>query len=136
MTHKHSQAKGRPLARASVRSVPCPECGAEANQHCIGSRGQKRWASHQARWDAYRERNIMSNVAIKPVYLLGLDPVEFRLVLRALGGRMTTDTEREEAKQLGDKLFAQRKAEVSTFAKQLGANGDDSDPQGEANGNR
>lgn len=41
--------------RWDVRTVTCPACAAVAGKHCIGSRGQKRYASHSVRWAAYRE---------------------------------------------------------------------------------
>ena len=43
------------MTRAYVRSVPCPDCGANANDKCVGARGKPRTSSHAARWGAYRE---------------------------------------------------------------------------------
>ena len=50
-----SQDPQAKLTRAAVRSVPCPDCGVNANEKCVGSRGQKRTSSHAARWAAYRD---------------------------------------------------------------------------------
>ena len=49
------------MTRAYVRSVPCPDCGANAYEKCVGSKGQKRTSSHAARWGAYRESADSSN---------------------------------------------------------------------------
>lgn len=43
------------MTRAAVRSVPCPDCGVNAGEKCVGSKGQKRTSSHAARWAAYRD---------------------------------------------------------------------------------
>lgn len=55
-THKHSPASNRIVQRLLVRSIACPKCGAVAGQKCIGVRVKARSASHQERWDAYREQ--------------------------------------------------------------------------------
>jgi hypothetical protein len=44
------------LQRIAVRGIVCPKCGAQAYEHCKGERNNKRYQSHQERWDAYRER--------------------------------------------------------------------------------
>lgn len=43
------------MTRAAVRSVPCPDCGVNANEKCVGAGGKPRTSSHAARWGAYRE---------------------------------------------------------------------------------
>lgn len=43
------------MTRAQVRSVPCPDCGVNANEKCVGAGGKSRTSSHAARLGAYRE---------------------------------------------------------------------------------
>lgn len=49
------------MTRAAVRSVPCPDCGANANEKCAGAGGKLRASSHAARWGAYRKAADSSN---------------------------------------------------------------------------
>ncbi len=49
------------MTRAAVRAVPCPDCGANANEKCVGAGGKPRTSSHAARWGAYRESADSSN---------------------------------------------------------------------------
>jgi hypothetical protein len=63
--HGHSPAAKRIAQRQMVRSVPCPKCGAKAGQKCIGVRVKARAASHQERWDAYREQQTKPTTETK-----------------------------------------------------------------------
>ena len=46
--------KRRPLTRADVRAVPCPDCHAPAGERCATETGAKRTGNHQARVKASR----------------------------------------------------------------------------------
>lgn len=55
---RQSQSSEARAQRQLCRGVPCPRCGAESNQKCIGSRGQPRFASHVERWQAFKPSAI------------------------------------------------------------------------------
>lgn len=40
-------------SRTSVRTVPCPVCGARDNANCLGKRGKVRESNHKERVEAY-----------------------------------------------------------------------------------
>lgn len=52
------------MTRAQVRSVPCPDCGVNANEKCVGAGGKPRTSSHAARWGAYREASTPKPLTI------------------------------------------------------------------------
>jgi hypothetical protein len=39
------------LTRTTVRSVPCPACGAQPTEHCVKNDGTKRISCHRERWN-------------------------------------------------------------------------------------
>lgn len=41
--------------RPAVRSLPCPECGAQPHHKCVGVNGKERSSCHNGRWATYRE---------------------------------------------------------------------------------
>lgn len=50
----------------------------------------------------------MSQLKLNPAWILELSMADLRLILRALGGRMTGEAEIAEAKALGNKLTLDR----------------------------
>ena len=55
------------MTRAAVRSVPCPDCGVNPNEKCVGASGKPRTSSHAARWGAYREHNTPKPLTVRQV---------------------------------------------------------------------
>lgn len=55
------------MTRAAVRSVPCPDCGVNANEKCVGAGGKPRTSSHAARWGAYREVSTPKPLTVRQV---------------------------------------------------------------------
>lgn len=55
------------MTRAAVRSVPCPDCGVNANEKCVGAGGKPRTSSHAARWGAYREASTPKPLTVRQV---------------------------------------------------------------------
>ncbi|WP_443024942.1 zinc finger domain-containing protein [Sphingomonas sp. Leaf242] len=52
-----NRSSSRYNARMAAWRVPCPKCGAAAEQSCLTAReGGVRWAFHQERWGNSRDR--------------------------------------------------------------------------------
>lgn len=67
--HGHSGEEVHQMLRQLVRAfTTCPRCNAPDGAHCIGSRGQTRYAMHQERWDRYAEQNPKGQSVYLVVY--------------------------------------------------------------------
>jgi len=59
------------------------------------------------------------NLVLQAVWVFEADPEEASLILRALGGRLITEEDKEEAKALSDKLTVIRYEQAQHLAHQM-----------------
>lgn len=62
MKQHNAGADARERRRQVWLTMPCPYCQQPAGERCKGVRGNVRFASHQERWDLYRERAAVRQV--------------------------------------------------------------------------
>ena len=66
----------------------------------------------------------MASVTLATNWDIQLSPAETRLVLKALGGRLTTEEDRKLAKLLGDELTTKRFGSAKSLYEQMSKNND------------
>lgn len=64
------------------------------------------------------------SIELKAVWSLNLSAAEMRLVLKALGGRLNSPKEVEDAKDLGDKLTVERASLATNLAREMNKHAD------------